>query len=648
MGRIRAAVLLVSLGVALTTAGGPRSFAAPLPSTPSTFGNLNPAPTRIVRGADGAMWFTEHAGNRIGRLTTAGVFSFYAVPSPRSGPFGIVTRGQLVWFTEEYGAAIGRLDMLTGKINEFPTPTADSWPTDIAVAKDGTVWFTEMHGDRLGRLDPATGGVVEFVLHQGDAPYAMAAGPDGGMWFTENQGQRVGRIAPSGQIREYSLLPKVPSPYLHPDPEDIVVGPDGALWVAEPDSLQIARITTSGIIRQFAGQGPAVLGLGPDGGIWFVRSDDAIGRFDTDGKLTFSTGSHQPPLLQVTPLERNFTGLAAGPDGTIWLAASKDNAIVRMVIKGEKYTYFQIPGGSGEPVAVAAAPGDALWIAQPMLNAIGRHTADGRLREYVVPTRGAEPNSLAVAADGSVWFSEPVTEKIGHLTPAGTFSEYPLAKDSNPVAVLLSQDGRTLWVAERGLGLLARLDTTTGKITTLPVPGGPMAFVDALALNADGGIWFGLQYSTMLGVVSAKGAVSLVSGTHDSYYDLLRTALEGGVWVAGQFLKNRIDRATGAVKLDRYYLPTSYATADDIVEDHRGSAWLTEGEASQVAHLDMVSRKVTEYPVPTAQSEPTGICVDGKGEIWFTERTGNALARVSPDGKIQEFPLPAVAWSATP
>jgi streptogramin lyase len=222
-----------------------------------------------------------------------------------------------------------------------------------------------------------------------------------------------------------------------------------------------------------------------------------------------------------------------------------------------------------------------------------------------------------------------------------------IAKDSNPVAVLLSQDGRTLWVAERGLGLLARLDTTSGAMTTLPVPGDPAAFVDALALNPASGVWFGLQYLTRLGVVSTDGALTLVSGIHDRYSGVLRTALEGGVWVARQFLKSRIARATGAVTLDRYFLPTTHATATDIAQDRLGSARLTEEAAKRVAHFDMASRKVTAYPVPRAQSDPRGICVDGKGGKWFAERTGNALARVSPDGKIQAFPLPVVAGSKT-
>ena len=38
-------------------------------------------PGSITAGPDGALWFTEGAGNKIGRITTAGVITEYPVPA---------------------------------------------------------------------------------------------------------------------------------------------------------------------------------------------------------------------------------------------------------------------------------------------------------------------------------------------------------------------------------------------------------------------------------------------------------------------------------------------------------------------------------------------------------------------------------------
>src|SRR5262249_26244187 len=69
-------------------------------------------PQGITTGPDGALWFTEEAGNRIERLTTDGHFTEFGIPTAGSAPFQIVTGldGNL-WFTE-----------LAGKIGEVHVP----------------------------------------------------------------------------------------------------------------------------------------------------------------------------------------------------------------------------------------------------------------------------------------------------------------------------------------------------------------------------------------------------------------------------------------------------------------------------------------------------------------------------------------------
>ena len=64
----------------------------------------------IASGADGNIWFTEYAGNRIGRITPGGTITEFAIPSPNSQPIGIAAGpdGNL-WFTEQAGNKIGRI-----------------------------------------------------------------------------------------------------------------------------------------------------------------------------------------------------------------------------------------------------------------------------------------------------------------------------------------------------------------------------------------------------------------------------------------------------------------------------------------------------------------------------------------------------------
>ncbi len=69
------------------------------------------------------MWFTERAGNRIGRITTDGVITEYAVPTAGAGPFGIAagpSGSDRMYFTEIMMNKIGYVTM-SGTVTETVT-----------------------------------------------------------------------------------------------------------------------------------------------------------------------------------------------------------------------------------------------------------------------------------------------------------------------------------------------------------------------------------------------------------------------------------------------------------------------------------------------------------------------------------------------
>jgi uncharacterized repeat protein (TIGR01451 family) len=306
------------------------------------------APTAIAAGPDGNLWFTEIFGNRIGRITPAGVvteFSEGISPPPQysmSGLSGIAAGPDgNVWFTEGYLNRIGRITP-SGIVTEFSAGiTPASGPVDIAAGPDGNLWFTEGGGNRIGRITPS-GIVTEFSA--GITPASglgdIAAGPDGNLWFTEGYKNQIGRITPSGVVTEFPLGIDAKNP------RGIAAGSDGNLWVRNLGLLSglgagIARITPSGVVTFFSVQFDALGGsggaiaAGPDGNIWFIGKD-SIGRITPSGVVTeFSAGI------------RPFSGLgdiAAGPDGNIWFTMQWDNRIGRLTPPGP------------EPAPVTPAP----------------------------------------------------------------------------------------------------------------------------------------------------------------------------------------------------------------------------------------------------------------------------------------------------
>jgi len=59
---------------------------------------------------------TETGTNKVGRVTTKGVFREYTVPTPNSQPHAIVTGPDgKIWFTEASGNKMGVLTLRPGR-----------------------------------------------------------------------------------------------------------------------------------------------------------------------------------------------------------------------------------------------------------------------------------------------------------------------------------------------------------------------------------------------------------------------------------------------------------------------------------------------------------------------------------------------------
>ena len=87
--------------------------------------NADSSPRIIALGADGNMWFSEHNGNRIGRITPAGELAEFAIPTPDSQPRAIALGADdNIWFGMFAAGKIGRVTP-DGTITEFAVPNSE-------------------------------------------------------------------------------------------------------------------------------------------------------------------------------------------------------------------------------------------------------------------------------------------------------------------------------------------------------------------------------------------------------------------------------------------------------------------------------------------------------------------------------------------
>jgi len=301
-----------------------------LPHAPSQAEAIFPAP-------DGSLWFSAANGVpgearryvlAVERVMPSGEISTIA---DRLGAEGFAkTADGSVWFTGF--RSIGRFEP-SGALTKFPLPEAETVTTidqgPIVTGADGNVWFYATRWSRppsgegeetsvplIDRLTPS-GEFTEFELpDQGHIVPHLASGPDGRIWFAESGPDKIGRLGADGHIDEFQL-PR------YADPLRLAAGPDGNMWFTETleGSAAIGRITPAGEITHFAlptdEQAYAVeIAAGPDGRLWFSYGAGAIGRIDTDGRIS-----------RVRLPDATFvTSIATGAEGNVWYTATGEGA----------------------------------------------------------------------------------------------------------------------------------------------------------------------------------------------------------------------------------------------------------------------------------------------------------------------------------
>ena len=86
---------------------------------------LNSWPFGITTGPDGNLWFAERTGNNIARMTTAGVFTEFALKTAGSLPLAVISGpGGNIYFTENGNNAIGKLVVSSINSGGGTTPSA--------------------------------------------------------------------------------------------------------------------------------------------------------------------------------------------------------------------------------------------------------------------------------------------------------------------------------------------------------------------------------------------------------------------------------------------------------------------------------------------------------------------------------------------
>ena len=323
---------------------------APAAITEFTVPTVNSQPAGITVGPDGALWFTEENGHKIGRITTDGAITEYQIPTVpqlagrnhrRSGRESVVHRVRRQ-------STQGRPAHDRGHLHRMGAAARRGARRDHGRAGWGDLVHRERRGQdrphhdrrhpprRVSRSRVASarghhpGARRAAVVHRirgqqgwrgqarcdpGNQEYDV---PDRSLRHRCLRRRDVVHHARSGQDRQ-DLPDRHPWDEFGPTgrgPSGIALGPDGALWFAETEADKIGRMTTTGRITEFAlppdPSGPNLPGeivAGPDGAMWFTESGvNKIGRIDAGSPTSVFVPPPFVPPLQITTTKKSHAG----------------------------------------------------------------------------------------------------------------------------------------------------------------------------------------------------------------------------------------------------------------------------------------------------------------------------------------------------
>ncbi len=316
-------------------------------------------------------------------------------------------------------------DSVDVKIDEWMTPSKPAYPHDPAVAPDGSVWYTAQRASTIGRFDPATEQFKEFALPTPNSgPHGLQADRDGNIWYTGNAAGLIGKVdAKSGKVTEY----KMPNPKAK-DPHTIAFLQDGRIFFT-------------------------------------VQAGNFIGTLDpkaSDGAIRLV----ESPTVNSRPY-----GVRLTSKGVPFFDEFNSNKIASADPKTLVITEYPLPNKDARPRRIAIGKDDTVWYGDYARGFLGHlDPKTGKVEEFASPGGpDSKPYAIDVTADGAIWYVETGDDAKNVLVrfnpESRKFLTWPIPSGGGTVRNMEIDKKGDLWLAESGVGKIARVRVTAGKGT---------------------------------------------------------------------------------------------------------------------------------------------------------------------------------------
>lgn len=601
-------------------------------------------PCGVVADPQGRLWVTDNFNHTVRRVTPDGGVTTWAGRAGATGAAdGTNAAARFFWPSGADRDGAGNLYV------------ADAGNHTLRkVAPDGTVTTLAGSAGSSGSAD-GTGGNARFSW-----PADVALDAAGNAYVADRANHTIRKVTPSGAVTTVAGSAGRPGRADGPagasrfnSPTGVAVDPVGNLYVADTGNHTLRRIVPGGEVTTLAGcagikgfadgagvlarfNGPADLAVDAAGNLIVMDRDNHLVRRVTPGGEVTTLGGRPNVMsaaegLGAAALFAQPSGVATGPDGTLYVADACNNRVVA----GQPRVLRQSVSACGAPAKPAPPSRPASVPVVPYVWEVfaGEPGVSGSVDGQGREARLAGPQSLAAAADGSVYVACGGDGAVRRLSPSGAVTTLAGAgaRLRAPVGIGVDRSGtcyvsdsaHVLWKADPSTGALDPLAGCAGQRGSADGRGeaARFHFVPGVAVGADGSVYVADCNNRTIRKVSPQGEVTTLAGRAGS---------------VGCF--------DGAGAAARFMEPTALAA------DRHGTLYVADGERIRVV---TPQGGVTTLAVDGVRfGRLDGLAVDRAGNLFVADRARHLLWRITPGGEAArvggcEWAMGGAGWLVT-
>jgi hypothetical protein len=333
-----------------------------------------------------------------------------------------------------------------------------------------TALVLEPAPDAVAQPPPAVRSRTRRRLTRAQLPYARAAGAvlvlalvtlGVSRWPAAKPGPTVVPAAAAVQLPPPTPL-KIQARFgsdgagqgqLH-DPRDLAVDPAGNVYVADTGNKRVVKFRPDGSFAlswTAAAQGglvePSSITVVPDGLIVDDSETARLHKYDFDGKpipgFEHDLGLSHP------------RGIAAGPEGTIYVGDTANNRILRVGPDGALLNLFDTKGTKLEqPAGVGVDDQASVYSIEPAASRIQKFAADGTLQAHLFLPPGVTPypSRAAWIPGRGLTVTLPEQNELASYSPTGVPQATFIAEGvaARPLGLAMAPDKQSVWVVWNG------------------------------------------------------------------------------------------------------------------------------------------------------------------------------------------------------